>query len=81
MFHVGSIFWLSFSNKNRVRSADEIAPNGPELFKVFFDTLIEKGVYVGPSSYEVGFVSAAHTEEDLNTAAEAIKASLDVTYA
>jgi glutamate-1-semialdehyde 2,1-aminomutase len=81
MFNVGSIFWLSFSNKNRVRSADEIAPNGPELFKVFFDTLIEKGVYVGPSSYEVGFVSAAHTEEELNTAAEAIKASLDVTYA
>lgn len=81
MFHVGSIFWLSFSNKNRVRSADEIAPNGPGLFKVFFDSLLEKGVYVGPSSYEVGFVSAAHTDEDLTTAAEAIKSALDVTYA
>ena len=81
MFNVGSIFWLSFSNKNRVRSADEIAPDGPELFKVFFDSIIEKGVYVGPSSYEVGFISQAHTEEDLSKAANAIIEALDVTYA
>jgi glutamate-1-semialdehyde 2,1-aminomutase len=81
MFNVGSIFWLSFSNKNRVRSADEIAPDGPELFKVFFDSIIEKGVYVGPSSYEVGFISQAHTEEDLSKAANAILEALDVTYA
>ncbi|GAB5538487.1 MAG: glutamate-1-semialdehyde 2,1-aminomutase [Salibacteraceae bacterium] len=80
-FHVGSIFWLSFSDKNNVRSATEIAPNGPELFKVFFDEVLNRGVYIGPSSYEVGFVSAAHTDEDLTKAASAICHALDVTYA
>lgn len=81
MFNVGSIFWLSFSNKNRIRSADEIAPNGPELFRVFFDVLIEKGVYIGPSSFEVGFISEAHTDEDLSEAAKAIIEALDTAYA
>jgi glutamate-1-semialdehyde 2,1-aminomutase len=81
MFNVGSIFWLSFSNKNRIRSADEIAPNGPELFRVFFDALIEKGVYIGPSSFEVGFISEAHTDEDLSKAAKAIIEALDTAYA
>lgn len=80
MFHIGSIFWLSFSNKNRVRSADEIDPQSGERFKVFFDRLLDMGVYVGPSGYEVGFVSAAHSEEDLAKAAHAIKEALDAAY-
>ena len=52
-----------------------------ELFRPFFDALIERGVYVGPSSYEVGFVSEAHTESDLTLAAKAIKEALDITFA
>jgi glutamate-1-semialdehyde 2,1-aminomutase len=81
MFHVGSIFWLSFSNKNRVQSSDEVNPKSSELFRVFFDELLNQGIYIGPSSYEVGFVSQAHSAEDLNIAAEAIKSALDTTYA
>lgn len=81
MFHVGSIFWLSFSNKNRVRTTEEINPNSAELFRTFFDELINQGVYIGPSSYEVGFVSQAHSETDLQKASEAIIMALDKTYA
>ena len=81
MFHVGSIFWMSFSNKNRVQSADEIDPKSGERFKVFFDELLEKGVYVGPSSYEVGFISSAHSSDDLAKAASAMKAALAKAYA
>ncbi|MEQ9186251.1 MAG: glutamate-1-semialdehyde 2,1-aminomutase [Cryomorphaceae bacterium] len=81
MFHVGSIFWMSFSNKNRVQRAEDIDPNSGERFKVFFDHLLQGGVYVGPSSYEVGFVSASHTEEDLNRAGNVMVAALDQAYA
>ena len=81
MFHVGSIFWMSFSNKNRVQSADEIDPKSGERFKVFFDELLEKGVYVGPSSYEVGFISSAHSSDDLAKAASEMKAALAKAYA
>ncbi len=81
MFHVGSIFWMSFSNKNKVQRSDEIDPNSSERFKVFFDDMLAQGMYVGPSSYEVGFVSYAHTEEELARAAEAMIHALDRAYA
>lgn len=81
MFHVGSIFWMSFSNKNRVQRADEIDPKSGEHFKVFFDELLEQGIYIGPSSYEVGFVSSAHSADDLAKAATAMKAALAKAYA
>jgi len=80
MFHVGSVFWASFSNKNRVQNADDIDPNSADRFKHFFDELIARGVYIGPSGYEVGFVSAAHTAEDLQTAADAFKSALAIAY-
>lgn len=81
IFHVGSIFWLSFSNKNRVQSAAEIDPDGANRFKVFYDVLLNNGVYVGPSSYEVGFVSAAHSDAELAYAAEVMIKALEHAYA
>jgi glutamate-1-semialdehyde 2,1-aminomutase len=38
---------------------------------------LNKGVYLGPSGYEVGFISAAHTDEVLNNAANLFIAALD----
>jgi glutamate-1-semialdehyde 2,1-aminomutase len=80
MFHVGSIFWLSFSNKQHVRSATEVAEGSSEKFKVFYDELLAQGTYIGPSSYEVGFMSQAHTQEDIDHAACSIIAALDKVY-
>jgi glutamate-1-semialdehyde 2,1-aminomutase len=36
-----------------------------DLFKRFFHAMLEQGVYLAPSAFEAGFVSAAHTAEDL----------------
>jgi len=44
-------------------------------------SLLEKGVYLGPSGYEVGFVSAAHTDADLSQAATKMKQALDEVFA
>jgi len=44
--------------------------------KIFAYRCLEKGIYFGPSGYEVGFVSEAHTEEDLKTTAEIISEAL-----
>jgi glutamate-1-semialdehyde 2,1-aminomutase len=43
--------------------------------------LLERGVYLGPSGYEVGFVSAAHTEEDIAFAIEKMCEALDIVFA
>lgn len=79
-FHIGSIFWISFSGKNRIYAADQIDPNSSEKFKVYFDALLERGIYIGPSGYEVGFVCAAHSDKDLLTASKAINEALAVAY-
>jgi glutamate-1-semialdehyde 2,1-aminomutase len=77
--HIGSIFWIAFTRSRMIR-ADQIDAKGMELFRVLHHELLQRGVYLGPSGYEVGFISAAHTEEDLKEAAIAIKAALDVVF-
>ncbi|MEO0338597.1 MAG: glutamate-1-semialdehyde 2,1-aminomutase [Bacteroidota bacterium] len=76
---IGSIFWIAFA-KERILVADQIDPASMEKFKILHHELLQKGVYLGPSGYEVGFVSAAHTEADLKEAAGAIMEAMDVVF-
>ena len=77
IFHIGSVFWFAFSDQEHIRRADEIDADSMALFKQFHRELLNRGVYLGPSGYEVGFVSAAHSSEDLETVKMAIFDSLD----
>lgn len=77
---VGSIFWLAFS-EDRIISSDQIDPKSMAHFKALHGMLLERGIYLGPSGYEVGFVSAAHTREDLDFAASTICECLDIIFA
>jgi glutamate-1-semialdehyde 2,1-aminomutase len=65
---VGSIFWIAFSN-DTIRSAQQIDAESMQHFKKLYHYLLQNGVYMGPSGYEVGFISAAHGEDDLAMAA------------
>ncbi|MBV6443712.1 MAG: glutamate-1-semialdehyde-2,1-aminomutase [Haliscomenobacteraceae bacterium CHB4] len=75
---IGSIFWPTFTRQH-IRRSDEIDGSRMELFKKMHLECLKRGVYFGPSGYEVGFVSAAHMDADLDFAAEKICESLDVT--
>lgn len=77
---MGSIFWFTFTRET-IRRADQIDPQGMELFKVLHHELLQNGIYLGPSGYEVGFVSAAHSIADLEEAATKICAALEVVFA
>lgn len=77
--HIGSIFWPTFSHKP-VRRADEIDPAGMDHFKKLHLECLKRGVYFGPSGYEVGFIASAHAPADLDFAAEMIEAALDVVF-
>lgn len=79
MVTIGSIFWLSFSGKKAIRRADEI-PSDMTPFKKLHQSLLEKGVYLGPSGYEVGFISLAHSKEVIQKAINAFCAALDELY-
>lgn len=80
LFSVGSLFWFAFSEKSAIRAASEIDPKSMELYKTFHRELLNRGVYLGPSGYEVGFVSAAHDAEALEQAKEAMFESLAVVF-
>jgi glutamate-1-semialdehyde 2,1-aminomutase len=79
--HIGSIFWVSFSDKDGIASSAEIdGKKMNPLFSRMHALLLDRGVYIGPSGYEVGFVSRAHTKADLDTAVIAFKESLDTVF-
>jgi glutamate-1-semialdehyde 2,1-aminomutase len=80
IFTQGSIFWLSFSNRHAIQAAEEIDPAGMKYFNRLHAFLLEQGVYFGPSGYEVGFVSAAHSEAVLEKAAATICRGLDMVF-
>lgn len=77
---VGSIFWIAFA-RQRITRADQIDPASMEHFKVLHHELLQNGIYLGPSGYEVGFVSAAHSAADLEEATRKICAALDLVFA
>jgi glutamate-1-semialdehyde 2,1-aminomutase len=78
IFSVGSIFWIAFTDKEVVRAAEEIDADSMKHFKILHKELLERGIYLGPSGYEVGFVCEAHTEEDLIITAKAFGEALEI---
>ncbi len=80
VFSIGSIFWFAFTDQEAITKAEEIDPESMEKFKIMHRELINRGVYLGPSGYEVGFISSAHTKVDLEKAKRAIFDSLDLVF-
>lgn len=72
---IGSIFWFSFNGHKHVTKASEINPDMSK-FNQLHAFLLDRGVYFGPSGYEVGFVSNVHTSEYLANAASLIEQGL-----
>jgi len=67
---VGGMFGIYFSELPP-NSFDEIMNSDREKFNKFFHSMLEQGIYFGPSAFEAGFVSAAHTEKDIDDTIEA----------
>ncbi len=80
LISLASVFWLSFSGIKSIHRADEISPE-MNSFNKLHDFLLRHGIYLGPSGYEVGFISSAHTEDELIYSATQFCAGLDAVYA
>ena len=62
--NVGGMFGLYFSEQCPTSFA-EIMQSDKAAFNKFFHKMLDAGIYLGPSAFEAGFVSAAHTDEDI----------------
>lgn len=80
IFSVESIFWIAFTDKTEIRKASEISASSMNYFKKLHECLLDNGVYLGPSGYEVGFISAAHTDADIDYTIAAFAKALDYAF-
>lgn len=80
VFSIGSIFWFAFTDALRIATSEEIDPKSMEPFRKLYHELLEHGIYMGPSGYEVGFVSGAHDEKILHATQRVMMECLDKVY-
>ncbi len=64
--HVGGMFGLFFTEEAKITSFGQAVEKcNTDRFKLFFHGMLNEGIYLAPSAFEAGFVSAAHSDEDI----------------
>lgn len=76
LVRLGSLFWLAFQAGDAPRAAAAIDPAGATRYGALFHRLLAAGIALAPSAYEVGFLSAAHQEADVDRLVEALAMAL-----
>ena len=71
--HEGGMFGLVFTADGPVRSYAQVATADIERFRKFFHGMLGEGVYLAPSAFEAGFVSAAHSDDDIDATVAAAR--------
>lgn len=78
MISVESIFWFNFSELPPTKASD--IDSDMSVFNRFYHAALNRGLYFGPSGFEVGFVSSSHTEGLLSDAAGRIVEAMTEAY-
>jgi glutamate-1-semialdehyde 2,1-aminomutase len=63
--HVGTMWGIFFSEEEKIINYNQVMQCDTERFARFFHGMLEEGIYLAPASYEAGFTSAAHTDQDI----------------
>lgn len=73
LVRVGGVFWPYFDREGSAPTqADQISQKAVTGFKARYGRWLDRGIYLPPSAYEVGFISSAHTSEHINALVEAL---------
>ncbi|WP_371376571.1 glutamate-1-semialdehyde 2,1-aminomutase [Thalassotalea aquiviva] len=64
--YVGGMFGFFFTEQENVTTFEQVMACDTERFNTFFHLMLEQGVYLAPSAFEAGFLSAAHTDADID---------------
>jgi len=71
--HVCGMFGLFFTDQAPVTRYEQVMRCDVERFKRFFHAMLDAGVYLAPSAFEAGFVSAAHGDAEIDATLEAAR--------
>ena len=69
--YVGGMFGLFFTEQPEVTSFQEVMKCDAAKFNRFFHLMLEQGIYLAPSAFEAGFMSLAHSDEDIEATLQA----------
>jgi glutamate-1-semialdehyde 2,1-aminomutase len=75
---VGSMMTLFFTERESVLSYQDAKESDTRRFGQFFNAMLDAGVYLPPSQFEAWFVSAAHSEADMDIAMKQIRKALEL---
>lgn len=68
---VGAMFGLFFTTEDSISNFDQVMQCDSERFSRFFHGMLDEGIYLAPSAFEAGFISSAHTDEDIQQTVDA----------
>jgi len=71
---IGGMFGLYFTDQTEITSFDDILKCDVNAFKQFFHGMLDRGIHFAPSAFEAGFISSAHSDEDIAYTIAAAKA-------
>lgn len=63
--YVGGMFGLFFTEEKNIHSYNQVMNCNLDRFKLFYHEMLSQGVYLAPSAFEAGFVSSAHTKDEI----------------
>ena len=72
----GSMFGVFFNDAKQVTNYRQVMSGNNERFNKFFHLMLEEGVYFAPACFEAGFMSAAHTDQDIEDTIAAAKRAM-----
>lgn len=74
---MGGMFGFIFTDAGPVRSFSQVAAADVDRFRKFFHGMLDAGVYLAPSAFEAGFVSAAHGDDEIERTLAAARAVME----
>lgn len=71
----GSMFGFFFTDAKQVTTYQQATECNMAQFKAFYHHMLKAGIYLAPSAFEAGFMSAAHSDADIDATIAAAKAA------
>ncbi len=73
---VGAMFGMFFTEESTVTLFSQVMACDVERFRKYYHAMLKNGVYLAPSAFETGFVSIAHSEDDIAATLDAARAAM-----
>jgi glutamate-1-semialdehyde 2,1-aminomutase len=70
------MFWIAWNAKEAPRSAEALDANAASTYAGVFHSLLDQGIALAPSAFEIAFLSLAHTRREIDRLAEGLRAAL-----